>query len=354
MKLGEPLSPATDLLDTPDKRPSAIPRVKRVPVKKGQTFNFVRFFVDDFEPLPYFDGLTGAGVKVAVLDTGCDYTHPALSGRIETANSRNYTNENGGNPVDVYDGQGHGTHCCGLIAAEPRNAIMSGVAPGVTLIVKKVFDNRGSGDSITVATAIRDAVREGADVISMSFGFGRFEQLNFPEDMDQMYRAVQEALAAGVTMVAAASNDGRFDTRNTISPPGSHGGVITVASHDDNGNRSIFSSYGGELDMMAPGEVFSTKNGGGYHALEGTSMATPLVAGLAALFVEAGRKNLREIPTAMARDMRRTGFRARNPYEIRELLRNLCERPNDHNRETGYGRLTRAYQYVNEVIEEDI
>ncbi len=347
-------SPAEDEL----RNAMILPRVKKVPLKKGQQFSFVRFFVDDFEPSPYFAGLTGKGVKVAVLDTGCDPNHPALRNRIDVANSRNYTDDYNGDPNNWSDGNqgGHGTHCCGIIAAEQLGTVMYGVAPEATLVVKKVLDNRGGGRFAMswCASAIRDCIKEGVNVINMSLGFPPVYQRLFATESDDLYRAVQEALAAGINVVVAAGNDGRFNTDNSINAPGAYGGVITVASHDDRGNRSTFSSYGGELDFMAPGEVLSARVGGGYHALQGTSMAAPLVAGLAALFVEASKKSNTQLSEAMVRDMNRTGFRARNPYEIRSLLRFLCERPNEHSRIDGYGRLVRAYEYVNGEVNEDM
>ena len=102
------------------------PRVRRIPLKKGQPFNFVTFTKDDFEPKPYFDGLTGKGVKVAVLDSGCDAAHPALKDRIDTSLCKNYYY---GSTDDWDDKNGHGTHVAGIILAEDKKAIMYGAAP---------------------------------------------------------------------------------------------------------------------------------------------------------------------------------------------------------------------------------
>eukprot|EP00168_Porphyra_purpurea_P008443 TRINITY_DN20697_c0_g1_i1.p1 TRINITY_DN20697_c0_g1~~TRINITY_DN20697_c0_g1_i1.p1 ORF type:complete len:176 (-),score=63.59 TRINITY_DN20697_c0_g1_i1:400-927(-) len=106
--------------------------------------NFVRFTTlkDDVEARPIFQGLDGAGVRVAVLDTGIDGTHPALVDRIDKEASRNFTF---GDPKDYTDRQGHGTHCAGIIAAEDRGAIMSGIAPAATIIALKVLGDDGSG-----------------------------------------------------------------------------------------------------------------------------------------------------------------------------------------------------------------
>eukprot|EP00179_Madagascaria_erythrocladioides_P021379 CAMPEP_0198336476 /NCGR_PEP_ID=MMETSP1450-20131203/21013_1 /TAXON_ID=753684 ORGANISM="Madagascaria erythrocladiodes, Strain CCMP3234" /NCGR_SAMPLE_ID=MMETSP1450 /ASSEMBLY_ACC=CAM_ASM_001115 /LENGTH=408 /DNA_ID=CAMNT_0044041215 /DNA_START=58 /DNA_END=1284 /DNA_ORIENTATION=- len=335
----------------------------------GDTVQLVKFFVDDFNPASLFDGLDGEGTKVCVIDTGCDVNHPALAGRIINEASANFTDDNGGSPTDVTDGSGHGTHCAGIIAAEERSAIMYGIAPKTRLIICKALSDNGEPRGIIqnvpgrLAAAIRHGVDKGADVISMSLGlpdriYGLpppFEDI-YVEGMADMYVAVQEALAKGVVVCAAAGNDGQTLTTNTITPPGQYGGVITVASHDDQGVRSSFSSFGGELDFMAPGEVYSCwpigleysgRPGNEYESLRGTSMATPLVAGLAALFKQGGRV---PDPSVLTQGMRQLynvhNFRGRTNYEVREMMRLLAERPSEHRRDDGYGRLVRAYVYV--------
>jgi subtilisin family serine protease len=340
------------------------PPLQKKDFQPGSNFSFVRFFVDEFTPTPFFDGIDGSGTKVAVLDTGIDATHPALRGAVDVESCRNFTADNGGRKGDVTDGNGHGTHCAGLIAAQPVGTIMSGVAPGCQIVALKVLSNEGERDlqaiPLRIASAIDYAVEIGVDVISMSLGLTESLFTEFQEEMSVMYASCQRALARGVVVVAAAGNDGRVSNKNTIEPPGGYDGVLTIASHNDSGVRSTFSSRGGELDFMAPGEVFSTwpiglpfldsRPSKPYEALEGTSMATPLVAGLAALLKQAGR-----VPEAAARGamspalwglLRRTGYRGRNCYEVRETLRFLAERPESHSQDDGYGRLVGAYRYV--------
>lgn len=121
---------------------------------------------------------------------------------------------------------------------------------------------------------------------------------------------MQEALAAGITVVVSAGNSGGRSDRNEINPPASFGGVVTVASHDDNYERSNLSNMGGELDFMAPGETVSTyppglpygpngRTGNDYEAMQGTSMACPAIAALAALLIQAGRDR----PAGMSADL---------------------------------------------------
>lgn len=324
---------------------------------------------DDVEATPVFQGLTGEGVRVAVLDTGIDTGHPALVNRLDLTAARNFSGS--GDPADVTDRQGHGTHCAGIIAAEDVGAIMSGIAPRATIVPIKVLGDNGSGSLAGIAAGIRHAVAQRVDVISMSLGSGAddTDYEIFSRPSAEQYAAIQEALAAGIVVVVAAGNSGRRSSLNEINPPGSYGGVITVASHNDAGIRSSFSSMGGELDLMAPGETFSTyargvpyrdargsRPGRDYEHLTGTSMACPLVAGLAALLVQAGRAGRGGSPglsPTLSRLLWRCNFGARNNYEVRELLRYFADRPHEHRREDGYGTLSAVYQFVKTTVQEE-
>jgi subtilisin family serine protease len=253
----------------------------------------------------------GEGVKVAVLDTGIDLDHPDLKEAI--VDTKDFTGDG------VEDANGHGTHCAGIIAARLNSVGFVGVAPKAELLIGKVLNNEGEGDFSWIAGGIDWAVAQGAHIISMSLG-GSIST-------NQLYQSVQKALANGVFMVCAAGNEGSL-FQNSVGYPGRYGGVITVASHDQNGNRSGFSSFGGELDVMAPGSnIWSTYRDGGYAELSGTSMATPFVAGLSALIVS---KHLRE-------------SRNETPLENNEDLRNhllrMATHPGYHDNETGYGPL---------------
>jgi subtilisin family serine protease len=229
----------------------------------------------------------GSGIVVAVLDTGIDYTHPALGGGygpgFKVAGGYDFINDDD----DPMDDNGHGTHVAGTVAANAAGLI--GVAPDATLLAYKVLSAQGSGPTSGVIAAIERSVdpngdgdpSDRVDVINLSLG-------GAGDAEDPGSRAVDNAVAAGVVVVAAAGNDGRVAS---IGSPGSALHAITVAAIDDDSNVTSFSSRGPaprllgfKPDISAPGyQVVSTKMGGGAVALNGTSMAAPHVAGVAAL-----------------------------------------------------------------------
>ncbi|HYO78428.1 MAG TPA: S8 family serine peptidase, partial [Thermoanaerobaculia bacterium] len=232
-------------------------------------------------------GTGGAGVVVAVIDTGIDYTHPSLGGGLgagfKVVAGRDFINEDD----DPMDDNGHGTHVAATIAGSAADLI--GVAPDVTLIGYKVLAAGGSGPTSGIIAAIErcaDPNGDGnfadrVDVANLSLGG--------PGDADDpASRAVDNAVAAGVVMVVAAGNDG---TTASIGSPGTASSALTVAAIDDTGRVTDFSSRGPsprllgfKPDVSAPGfQIVSARVGGGTVALNGTSMATPHVAGVAAL-----------------------------------------------------------------------
>lgn len=258
----------------------------------------------------------GEGVRVAVLDTGIDTDHPDL--RAAITDTRDFTGDG------IEDTNGHGTHCAGIIGARLNGVGFVGVAPKSRLIIGKVLDNRGSGSYDWIARGIDWAVTRRADVISMSLGGAG--------TANQLFVAIHKALTSGAFVICAAGNEGSL-FQNSIGYPGRYGGVITVASHDQDGNPSEFSSRGGELDFMAPGSnIWSTYKDGGYAELSGTSMATPFVAGLAALIVAKHRRT------------RRNRTPLENNEDLREHLMRMATHPGYHDTERGYGPL-QPFQY---------
>lgn len=215
----------------------------------------------------------GAGVKVAVIDTGIDYNHPDLSSKVDGGYNAITKSEA---RADYVDDNGHGTHVAGTIAASRDNRGVVGVAPRARLYAIKVLDADGSGNLSDVIDGIVWAANHHMQVANMSLGA--------PSPSDTMQQALRYAKGHGVVVVAAAGNSG-----GSVSWPGAYPETIAVAASDSNDNLAVFSSRGPEVKFIAPGvDIVSSAMGGGFANFSGTSMATPHVAGLAALAVSQG------------------------------------------------------------------
>jgi subtilisin family serine protease len=251
---------------------------------------------------------TGAGVVVAVLDTGIDATHAAFQG--VTLEERDFTGEGNG------DNHGHGTHCAGTIFGRDVNNTRIGIARGVqrALIGKVLSANGGSSESIV--SAIQWAVENGANVISMSLGIDFPGAVaaeiarGFPPELAtsralEGYRAnvqlferlaalirVQGPFGGTAVVVAAAGNESQRDVNPgfeiAVSPPAVAEGIVSVAAVGEGANGhevATFSNTG--ANVSGPGvAIVSANRGGGLATKSGTSMATPHVAGVAALWAE--------------------------------------------------------------------
>lgn len=213
--------------------------------------------------------------EIAVLDTGVDYNHPELSSKTIRGYDfvdRDYT------PMDQ---NGHGTHVAGIAAAETNNGIgIAGMAPNTNVLAVRVLDANGSGTLANIANGIIYAADNGAEVINLSLGCDC--------NTITLQNAVNYAWNKGTVIVAAAGNDGV----STTFEPASYANVIAVGATDRNDRKASFSNYGTWVDVMAPGvDIASTYPNNRYVYLSGTSMASPHVAGLAALLTGQGKNN---------------------------------------------------------------
>ncbi|WDF49951.1 S8 family peptidase [Paenibacillus sp. KACC 21273] len=248
-----------------------------------------------------WDTTKGAGITVAILDTGCDTDHPDLQGRI--TKGRNFTDDDQSNP-DIYeDYNGHGTHVAGTIAAIQNNTGVVGVAPEVNLLIGKVLNKDGSGQIDWIIQGIEYAIEQKVDIISMSLGG--------PDDVPELHEAIQKAVNSNILVICAAGNEGDNDSNtDEYGYPGYYNEVISVGAINLNRQSSEFSNSNNEVDLVAPGEnILSTYLDGKYATLSGTSMATPHVSGAMALIkVIANQSFERELtePELYAQLIKRT------------------------------------------------
>ena len=255
-------------------------------------------------------GVTGYGVRVAVLDTGIWYPHPDLFYNVDFASSASFVP---GTP-DFMDDHGHGTHVAGIIAAADNNWGSIGVAPDATLVGVKVLDSTGSGYQSWIVSGMLHAVLADVDIINMSLGSYLKKNGNLPyysasdaAKIRNLYKTmIHWAARKGVLVVCAAGNEG-YDLDhlwNYVHLPSEQGNGITVSATGPSGlqnfdNFASYSNYGNSsITLAAPGGdftlypapgwhydmVFSTTVGG-WSWMAGTSMATPVVSGVAALVI---------------------------------------------------------------------
>jgi thermitase len=205
-------------------------------------------------------------INIAILDTGVDSDHPDLANKIIS----NVKFSNSGTTGDVY---GHGTHVAGIAAAMTNNGIgVAGLGYSSTIMNVKVLDDNGMGAYSWIASGIVWAADNGAEIINLSLGA--------PYASSVLEDALNYAWSKGVVVVAAAGNSG--DT--TPMYPAYYTNCIAAAATDANDAIAYFSNYGDWVDVAAPGvSIYSTLKNNSYGYMSGTSMASPYVAGLAAL-----------------------------------------------------------------------
>jgi lantibiotic leader peptide-processing serine protease len=299
------------------------------------------------------DGVRGAGVRVAVLDTGFDLTHPDLVPNIDFGSSANFVPGESlqyGLP-NVFS---HGSHVAGTIAAAENDFGIIGVAPDAELILVKVLGDGGSGAFSWLVAGIIHATNAGADIINMSLSAAAPQSLGagLAELRVLMNRVINFAYQNGVTVIAAAGNAGldRDKTSDLLVLPADMPNVITISATAPIGwatdpanifldNLASYSNYGrSAIDFAAPGGdfvypgnencviagllrpcwvfdfVFSTGNGGWYWSV-GTSMAAPHAAGIAALIISenGGSMHPSQVEAALRQRAEQLGSRGRDP-----------------------------------------
>lgn len=236
---------------------------------------------------------SGLGVKVAVLDTGLDLTHPDFAGR-KISNKSFIRGE------AVQDQNGHGTHCIGTACGsqDPPTLPRYGIAYNAEIFAGKVLSNRGSGSDGGILAGIDWAIANSCQIISMSLGSPTRPGDTYSKIYEQIGK---RALRQGSLIIAAAGNDSmdtitgrRLSPPSPVSHPANAPSVMAVAAVDAQLQIAAFSNgsinpHGGQIDMAGPGvDVYSTwPMPTRYRSISGTSMATPHVAGIAALYAEA-------------------------------------------------------------------
>ncbi len=246
----------------------------------------------------------GEGVVIAIIDTGVDLGHPDLAPNIVSGSG---AGDIVGGDADPQDENGHGTHVAGIAAGIARNGKgIAGVAPKAKILPVRVLDADGSGSASDVAAGIRYAIRSGADVINLSMeveGGGIVGGL-LGDGSDEVRAAIDEAVGKGIVVVVAAGNTSSSSCNAAVA----NNNVLCVGSVDVNNQLSPFSNYDQDEQntyLVAPGgdgascetDIYSTvlrtiqpscSTKRGYESFSGTSMASPHVAGIAAMLVSKG------------------------------------------------------------------
>ncbi len=239
---------------------------KLSPAAPGET---IPWGVDRIDADLVWTAAVGAGVKVAVIDTGIQLDHPDLIDNIKGGFNAIRPNRS------AKDDNGHGTHVAGTIAGIDNEIGVLGTAPGAELYAVKVLDRSGSGWISDVIEGLDWAVANDMDVVNMSLGLS--------SDISAFGAAVDRVDRAGIVQVAAAGNSG-----GAVGYPAAYAPVIAVSASNDADGIAYFSSFGPQVDLIAPGvTINSTYKGSGYREFSGTSMASPHVAGTAALVLSA-------------------------------------------------------------------
>jgi len=252
-------------------------------------------------PTVHDGGNKGEGVKVAIIDSGIDYTHQDLDGNYK--GGKDFVN----NDDFPMDDNGHGTHVAGTVAAEDNGFGVVGVAPEADLYALKVLGASGGGDYAHVIAALQWAKDNGIQVTNNSYGS--------TGDPGETVEAAFNNCPA--VHVCAAGNNGKPSARgDNVIYPARYASCIAVAATDQSDSRASWSSTGPDVEISAPGvAINSTLLGGGYGYKQGTSMASPHVAGVVALMI-SGSGYSRETLQLTADDLGATGLDSQYGYGL--------------------------------------
>jgi subtilisin family serine protease len=254
--------------------PNYIMSINFTPNDSGVSQQWAWGVMDSYQSWDVTQG--SSSVTVAIVDTGIQRNHPDLDSKIVGG----YDFVSNDNAAD--DGNGHGTHVGGTVAAETNNSQGgAGTCPNCKLMPVRVLDNNGSGTMAGVANGITYAADNGAKVINLSLGGGGASTLQ---------QAVDYAWGKGVFLACAAGNSNTSSTSSAY--PAAYTNCFAIASTTNTDARSSFSNYGSWVEIAAPGSnIYSTWLNSGYNTISGTSMATPHVAGVAGLLASQGLTN---------------------------------------------------------------
>jgi len=209
----------------------------------------------------------GEGIRVAVIDTGCDLSHDDIKNNLLQGINLVEPNK------DPIDKCGHGTHVAGTIAAENNGLGMVGVAPKAKIVPVKALNDKGSGTNEDIIKGIHWSVDQGVDFITMSLGS--------PAQNKRLENAIEYARSKNVIVFCAAGNSGE---NSDILYPAKYDYPISIGAIDENMERTNFTCSGDELDFLSPGhDILSCYPGNTYAKMSGTSMSNPFAVGCAAL-----------------------------------------------------------------------
>ena len=282
----------------------------RIPVRPQHTVSDSAYnlqtYLDYLNLKNVWNYTCASGITVAIIDTGIDTDHPEFAGRIseysynatEDKIVKDYTGVDGGYDWSlIEDEQGHGTAVAGVIGASMNSGAIVGVAPEVTLLVIKAeCDESGAFKRTSdLVFGLYYAIERDVNVVNMSFGINS----NNP-----FAAATQLAVDSDIICVAAAGNDATA----SLTYPAADPNVFGVGALEADGwNLASYSNYGENVNFVAPGTVYTTKMGGGYGSMNGTSFASPITAGVMALYLSQNRYSefitVREILYASCYDL---------------------------------------------------